>query len=197
LSALPGWGVSFDPALRSPGYAFWFDGVLRAAGALKGAKRPARGPAAWAEIARQLHTETYVTGAVPDWVVVEQQRKYPRKRVRFDDLLELAGVAGAAVRTANATTAIGYYPDQWKGEVPKDVTEARARALLTPAELAVVEDEDKSDTWDAIGLGLVALGRLSAPRSTVARASTPARRGAPRRSARGVRATRSNSRSAP
>ena len=49
-------------------------------------------------------------------------------------------------------------PNDWKGQLPKAVSHKRIRAKLTAAELALLKGLPH-DSWDAVGIGLWALGR--------------------------------------
>lgn len=49
----------------------------------------------------------------------------------------------------------------WKGQMPKPVVEARVRCKLDRTELALLESTKTSHVWDAVGIGLYSLGRMS------------------------------------
>lgn len=105
-------------------------------------------------------------------ITIERPQVYAPSRSKGDpnDLIDLAIVAGrwiglypsaAIVCTGDR---IGVYPRDWKGQLPKRVTERRARGALEPSELEIVpkiaRTSGGSDMWDAIALGLVRLRRL-------------------------------------
>jgi len=143
----------------------------------------------------------------PEWgdgwraVVEIPQHDARSRRVRLADLLELSAVAGALACRFDAR---GVTPSEWKGNAPKEVTAARAVNALTWAEVAKTEldlaDVPASlrhNVWDAIAIGLWALGRLpGAAGATTPATASPAGRGggarsrAGRRGARGLRASR-------
>jgi hypothetical protein len=59
-------------------------------------------------------------------------------------------------------------PAQWKGQVPKAVHHKRVRATLMTDEQVVsdvyldtIKPALRHNVWDAIGLGLVVLGRMT------------------------------------
>ena len=55
-----------------------------------------------------------------------------------------------------------WEPHAWKGNVPKAVHHRRARKLLAPAELALLDQDFGDgvlDVWDAVALELFATGR--------------------------------------
>ncbi len=77
------------------------------------------------------------TGA--DLVIVEMPRIYPyERRIRVNDLLDLAAVAGAC---ASVGPLEFVYPATWKGQTPKEISHGRIKAALTPQERAVLEQD--------------------------------------------------------
>ena len=92
-----------------------------------------------------------------DLVVVELPRIYPyERRIRVNDLLDLAAVAGAC---ASVGPLEFVYPASWKGQVPKDISHGRILAALSPQERAAVDRDlapiPKSlqhNVLDAIGI---------------------------------------------
>ena len=109
-------------------------------------------------------------------VVIELPRSYPGSRQKGDqnDLIDLAQVVGRyaeAFRREGAEVAL-VYPRTWKGTLPKDVMVERIKGRLSAAEHARVELPSAAslahNVYDAIGIGLHALGRL-APRKVIAR----------------------------
>lgn len=53
-----------------------------------------------------------------------------------------------------------YTPHQWKGNVPKTVFQKRIFPVLTEAERLLMPHPREDDVWDAVGIALVASGRL-------------------------------------
>lgn len=99
-------------------------------------------------------------------VEIPAVRRAGQSKGRPEDLIRLAIVAGRWIGM-NAPSEVTEYAmsgQTWKGQLPKDVCHARARAVLTAAELALVPSLPKTrgrlDMWDAISLGLVHSGRL-------------------------------------
>ena len=96
-------------------------------------------------------------------VIVELPQIYPGHPVPPNDLVNLAFLAG---RYAGASTGKIYTvaPHAWKGNLPKDVCNARVLAKLDAVERGIVEGCDvpkgqKHNVIDAIGIGLFFLGR--------------------------------------
>ena len=100
-----------------------------------------------------------------DRIVIEIPQVYRLEHSKGDpgDLIELAFCAGMVVGRIRPTTLQKVLPREWKGQLPKRVTEHRARAVLTVSEMARVPKVPKGlahNLWDAIALGLWSLGRL-------------------------------------
>lgn len=97
-------------------------------------------------------------------LVIEVPQVYPRQRVPPNDLITLAFQAGRyAGRAAGEVHEVR--PHQWKGNLPKDVCEARVRAALSEAERAVLDAArapagHRHDVADAVGIGLFFLCRF-------------------------------------
>jgi hypothetical protein len=80
------------------------------------------------------------------------------------DLIELAAVVGG-ITALCGVPARAYLPAEWKGQVPKEIMHDRARARLSPSELAAVETNLPRgslahNVWDAVSLFLRHVGRL-------------------------------------
>jgi len=123
-------------------------------------------------------------------VLVEWPRFYPGKHVSGHALLSLAGVAGAIFGTFLGVERRTVEPPEWKGNLEPEAMIARIRGRLTPEERGVVvlpagscavcsrpeppfvDCEKPSclahNVFDAVGIGLWAVGRLQA-RKAVAR----------------------------
>jgi hypothetical protein len=92
-----------------------------------------------------------------DLVIVELPRIYPyERRIRVNDLLDLAAVAGAC---ASVGPLEFVFPATWKGQTPKPISHGRIKAGLLPQERDVV-DRDlehipgglQHNVLDAIGI---------------------------------------------
>ncbi len=100
-------------------------------------------------------------------LVIELPQVYTRSLSKGDpnDLITLALTVGAISALCGSIGAhtVLYRPSEWKGQVSKNVTEARARKRLTEVELKRIElpkaAKLKTDVWDAIGIGLHFLRR--------------------------------------
>jgi hypothetical protein len=77
-----------------------------------------------------------------------------------NDLITLALRAGIVAGQLLGPRPIWWIrPDEWKGQISKDLCRERIRMLLLASELARIPHGAPHDVWDAIGLGLFALGR--------------------------------------
>lgn len=164
--------LSIDPGLRHVAVALWDDGVLIAA-ALAETTGKARGPEQWAAVAALAVRG--VGAMMPEdatrlaSVVTEYPEHYHTHHQRVDDLMELAGAAGATVCGIVAQfggVVHGLLPKEWKGSEAKSKTAARLRKELTEGELAVLVQSLQAtpagrhhDVIDAVGIGLAHLRR--------------------------------------
>lgn len=102
-------------------------------------------------------------------VVVEMPRAYPGSPVRVNDLIDLAaaGMAVASKLSAPGANVRQIYPAEWKAQVPKKICQKRIDRVLSIEERArmvscmiAVKPSLRHNLWDAIGIGLFALGRV-------------------------------------
>lgn len=165
-----------DPGLRGCGVAVFHGDSLRFATYAKNPERIGSGynefyemaNEAWRLVSHELpcHFSAVVC-------VVEMPVVYPGSKKGNDpnDLLALTGVGGAFVSivqyalTGAISTPISVKtvkPAEWKGQVPKQIMNERVQKKLSKEELGKVVSVGALDhnTWDAVGIGLFALGRL-------------------------------------
>lgn len=98
-------------------------------------------------------------------VIIEMPKVYPgAAKTNLNDLLDLAAVVGAHSMRADLRRALVklVHPQDWKGQVPKEIMNARVLGKLTKAEQATIEGAGAKthNILDAIGIGLWHLGRL-------------------------------------
>lgn len=122
-----------------------------------------RGPAAWQKMAHAVYI--WAVKHVPTELYIEIPRIYPRADQRkgdLNDLIELAGVAGAISSLYGHVQIRHYYPAEWKGQVPKKIMTERIRKKLSPAELDNFHSVGAKDhnSIDAAGIFLHSVGRL-------------------------------------
>ncbi len=169
--------ICIDPGLRCTGLAVLISGLVVCAAAIENPST-ARGPEAWIAMATAVVDVLNTTPALRDEVdhqqplpvntiVVEKMVSYPGSPVRVDDLMELVGVTGAIVgMLPTAKTYKSYRPREWKGQVAKPVHNRRVLAKLSPSEQFLLSGTSKAlvnNAIDAIGLGLVHVGRMKKP----------------------------------
>ena len=99
-------------------------------------------------------------------VVGERQVVYPGAKglkTNPNDLLDLAMCAGAffsAICVDMQAQLTVVEPAEWKAQVPKDITKRRILELLSHSEpLSIKKGGEMHNVYDAIGIGLFALGR--------------------------------------
>ena len=136
--------ISIDPGART-GWAVWRDGTLVACGACAPQSLPL-GPY--------------------DECVIEWPRERRGGHASVASLVTLGAHAGEALGRIGATSPRRVDPSEWKGQVPKPerggnyIIARRVDAALREGEPAPAWLVSDFDTWDAIGLGLWALGRV-------------------------------------
>jgi hypothetical protein len=121
--------------------------------------------AQWATMAqavtRYLDRTIHETGLL----VIELPQVYERRETDPNDLIDLAGVAGAIAHALHERTfevAWSPVPRSWKGQIPKTVSEQRVLDFLTAAERARIPKLAKSalhNVMDALHLGIVYMQR--------------------------------------
>lgn len=146
--------LAVDPGVKKAGWALFVNGVLRAGGTAIG--RDAFSTSSEiVDVIEALHV-------LPDRVVIEKMRKYTGRGETHKDLDRvevMAKALGKAARTMWNAPTKRVYPSDWKGNVPKDVCQRRVERTLTHNELDSMHDFGH-DAMDAVGVGLVAVGRL-------------------------------------
>lgn len=163
--------VAVDPGLRGCGVAgFAKDGHLAFAVYVKNSEKETRGPRAWVSMAYEIRGACLGFAAlhgVPVLLLEVMRINVDRVGRLIEakdpaDVLECQGVQGA-VAALMPWDSIGILTKDWKGQLPKRVSNIRSRAALTPQELARVTLPAKSlehNVWDAIGIGLYYARRL-------------------------------------
>lgn len=141
---LVGWHLlAIDPSLTKTGWAL-FNRELRLVrcGRMTGEEAVREGIVNWAER-----------------VIIEEPRARRGHR-RPNDIIKLAVLTGRIV--GSHPNAHRVAPEEWKGQLPKDVCWARAERVLSSVELRVCElcPYFDNNVQDAIALGLWDLKRL-------------------------------------
>lgn len=101
-------------------------------------------------------------------IVIEQPVSYPNSPVDPNDLIEIAvmgaEVAGRFIRPGGKIVHVK--PNEWKGTVPKEITAARTREILSDIENVRMDEwlskhkrGIRHNLLDAVGIGLFTLGR--------------------------------------
>jgi hypothetical protein len=164
--------ICLDPGLRSCGVAIFKDSVLWKTLLPRSPDMHTRGPGAWKLMAEQfdeaikeaIQGETFDESDFFHFVSEVPQVYLARKiAVDPDDLIQLAGVVGACLASVPGD-AVGYYPREWKKQMPKDIHHRRIRKRLAAGELAILEATHCPPSLihnviDAVGIGLFHLAR--------------------------------------
>jgi hypothetical protein len=96
-----------------------------------------------------------IINETPTVIIHEMMTFRPSQQYAVGDLFQVIGALSwtLAILSGPETKIISYTPQEWKGSLPKNITQRRAKAALSVVELA---DSDKwnHDTWDAVAIGL-------------------------------------------
>jgi Holliday junction resolvasome RuvABC endonuclease subunit len=95
--------------------------------------------------------------AAPQFVF-EVPKYYAKKRATFRGVDALFDVLDAFQKYGILVKDY-VYPNQWKGNIPKNVHRRRIEKALSKSEHKCVDPAGTHDMWDAIGIGLYATGR--------------------------------------
>jgi len=159
--------VAIDPGIHKCGVAVFDRGgkELLWAGTVKRPRsachlRPS-GARAWVEMAscvkRELDRRFNIEKNSFDLGVEEMQMDSRTRGRSIHDTMQVQGVVGAVSdrlsRMPRCAALRSLTPTTWKGNMPKTVMTNRLKAVLTPAERAVIDDRATHDAWDAIGIG--------------------------------------------
>ncbi|WXH32367.1 hypothetical protein WA016_06350 [Myxococcus stipitatus] len=125
--------------------------------------------ASWASMALAVHEWLRPRlGDEPHQLIIELPRVYAAACQKGDqnDLIQLSGVVGMlGGYLPNVATRRSVYPRDWKGTLDAGAFIERIKQRLSPVEHLRVELLGAAslhhNVWDAIGIGLHALGRLS------------------------------------
>jgi hypothetical protein len=175
--------LTVDPSIRSAGVAAFRAGQLHAAGVVK-MDTEGSDAARCLEMASSIVRWAMRQEIKPRVLVLEWPQIYRAAKSKGDpnDLPGLAGVGMAVagilamgVAQLNLTLeVVSYTPAEWAGQLPKSVRVSgflasprtrRIKSRLSEAEIETVATISSHDAFDAIGLGLHALGRLEPVRN--------------------------------
>ena len=175
--------VSIDPGKNHTAWALWISsGRLVAAGLARNPLAHKKGytaPEVWSgcasEVIRQISRVPESSKDLDGPIGLVCERPKVRKLSNEDpnDLLDLTGVLGCIIQGLKVTRGClcvwAPLPEEWKGQLPKTVTQERVNAALS-------EEEKKSilpcpeglshNIYDAIHLGIVHFERMGIHRVT-------------------------------
>ena len=154
--------VAIDPGLNHCAMSTWVGDKLQAACLVRQKYEPGMERAdKWRIIGKAVGS---LIPAGAD-LVIEVPQIYTRQHSKGDpnDLIDIAGVAGAIIGAAPARSVEwSPLPKEWKGNLPKEVTAQRVMNALRPDEHKAIQPCPPSlmhNVYDAIHLGLVYLKR--------------------------------------
>lgn len=155
--------VSLDPGKHAVGYAIFIDRELKACGLAKQA-----GDVKYHWMAEEYTDEPTVcrNRSWPERIVMEIPQIYDRRRWKGNpnDLLPIIAHGALIAGTLHPIYFETVTPEDWKGQVPKEIQNERDRRALTPTELDVLTSAPVAasklhNVIDAVGVGLWALKR--------------------------------------
>lgn len=169
--------ISIDPGLNWVSFAIWEleTGLLMRAGLVKceyevGTERAEK----WRLMALAVDEELGLSNGLAEETrlileipqVYDQTKNKDKKGHARDpnDLIDLAGVLGAIVGRCDENTTVEWspVPRDWKGQIPKHVTQQRVDGRLQEGETETIEwpiASLKHNVYDALHLGIVYLER--------------------------------------
>lgn len=167
--------VSLDPGIRGCGVAFFQDDTLVSAAYVKNTYAASgNGPRECAAMALAV-ARWWAVDEDPGVLAFEWPQVYRAGKLKGDpnDLLPLVHLAGVLVGLWRGTVPTAYRPHDWKQTMTKEVCRKRIEARLTPSEHRAVEKTECApslmhNVWDAVGIGMHHLGRMT-PRRVIAR----------------------------
>lgn len=158
--------LSIDPGLTGTGWAAWEPPFRRpsAIGVIK-----IRNKDEWWIRCQQVADEIATMCDRQSWVVAEFTEYHAAVTSsmgwKTGDLQRLTFLCGVIAGRVYPTRFTPVTASGWKGQLPKDVAAARVQKLIgrkACRRLGLPEIQRRSDThaWDAVGIGLWALGRF-------------------------------------
>jgi hypothetical protein len=159
-----------DPGKNALGWAYFGDaGLLYACGVVRAGEHEENIALVARLVIMELH-RAIESFPPAKRLVTEQMVVYPGPQQKGDpnDLIALSFISGGGhMLCAPAATLELVTPHEWKGQVPKDIMQKRIERSLSlleqqmvTASLQGVAPSLRHNAWDAVGIGLNALGRL-------------------------------------
>lgn len=165
--------VAIDPGVRGCGVAvFTDDTMLFRADHVKSAFTKGNDAAACVAMALAVTGWVIRLQVIPwderhtlvlEWprIISASRQRAEKRNIDQNDLLALVGVDCAIAMAYQETmNLVTVFPDEWKGNTPKKIMNARAWGRLSTDEQSRVDSPSNHNTLDAVGLGLHQLGRM-------------------------------------
>lgn len=159
--------LSVDPGLVCCGWAYWLDSKLVRCGLSRTKEKTL-------EARVQAHSSVFSARfGAGTLLVIEKPEIYQQRFMKGDprDLANLAIVVGGIIAAFLGASSYTHFPKEWKGQLPKEVSERRTLSKLSEKEKKVLKKpevygEPKTaplsllhNMVDAVGLGLWKLQR--------------------------------------
>lgn len=158
--------IAVDPSLRTTGVAIFRGPTLERAFLVKNPSK-ARGAEGWKDMSYAVAVQVSGHEADPETLVIETQHKHHKGRIQ--DYTELAHATGAIVGALYADKYETVTVSEWKGSLPKRISNRRTVDALSGTDLRAIEGYDYALTvklntlpesapirnvLDAVGIGL-------------------------------------------
>lgn len=156
--------LAIDPGLGGTGWALWETGRSPARiGIVRDTARDDLLSVRCQELCQKLYLSVATLYSLQTVVIEMPQQMSNRAGIaaQAGGVYKLAVLVGALtmylMNTSNATVHV-VTPSEWKGQLPKDVVQRRVEQRLGISLCQKLKI--RSHAWDAVGLGLWAMGRL-------------------------------------
>lgn len=154
---------SLDPGLGGTGWAYWGEGRLQEVGIVHDKAKDDTLAARCGGIVGQLQGRmpSASTAFGPVTLFIEMPQAMSNAKglaAQAGSVYKLAFLVGYIASAFHKYDVITVTPMEWKGQLPKDVVQRRIIRILGVR--PCVKLNIRSHAWDAVGLGLWALGRL-------------------------------------
>ena len=156
--------IAIDPGVKLCGWALFSEGHLSRCGLVRTKAREIDGQAA--HLTLQL-AQLFPYHHPDCTLIIERPEVYRQRHLKGDpnDLISIAIVVGAIMHTFISSRVRAPLPKEWKGQVPKEVSERRMMRKLSPEELDLmvlclkgVPRSLRHNVTDAVALGQWGLG---------------------------------------
>lgn len=151
--------ISIDPGLSGTGWARWSNTQLEAVGVIHDRAKDDTLAARCRGIASQILKHIHRFGDMHVFIEMPQHMASAKGiAAQSGSVYKLAFLVGYLAADVYPCEVIVVTPQEWKGQLPKDVVQRRIERILGRSKCRAVGI--RSHAWDAVGIGLFALGKF-------------------------------------